>query len=213
MGTRGKFGFFYKGKYYMAYNRWDSYPSGLGVDLLIEIIHADLDEWIKLLENIKEVDDDEIKPTPEEMKKLEGYTDMSGGGSFTSWHNILKLTQGSFYHTLHSGYLVNVHYYGVDEEFIYVLDLDNKQFRAKAVRGEYEDDDEDDNGSDEEDDDRNNNLDVTIGLGKEELVQLAIKWSKGDLPEDYDPEGELARKQEKAKNDFERSRKHLLLLD
>ncbi len=76
MGTRGKFGFFYKGKYYMCYNHYDSYPSYLGVHLLLEIIHADLDEWIKLLENIKEVSD-EVKPTEEDIEKLENYTNLT----------------------------------------------------------------------------------------------------------------------------------------
>ena len=68
----------------MGYNHWDSYQSGLGVHLLLEIIHADLDEWVKLLENLKEVSDEDRKPTPEEMEKLEKYTDLSGTwGIFT----------------------------------------------------------------------------------------------------------------------------------
>jgi len=178
MTIRGKFGFFYKGKYYICYNRFDSYPSGLGVELILELIHADLEEWIKLLENIQEVSKD-IKPTPEDIKKLEKYTDLSYGGSATAWENLLRLTQGSFYHVLHSGYMINVNEKDVSEEYIYVLDLDNKEFRAEGVYS--------------------HDIDVTSSLEIEELVKLAIEWSKGELDEDYDPEKELIEMQEISK--------------
>ncbi len=188
MGTRGKFGFSYKGKYYIGYNHWDSYLSGLGVRLILEIIHADLDEWIKLLENIKEVSDDEAEPTPEEIKKLEGYADMSGCSKFKSWDKILELTQGSFYHMLHAGYLVNVNDYDVDEEFIYLLDLDNKVFRVQGVRQDEE-------------------FEKTIKLETEELIKCAIEWSNGDLDEDYDPEVELVERQETVKERLAREQR------
>ena len=156
----------------------------MGVRLILEITRADLKEWIKLLENIKEVED--IEPTSEDIQKLEKYTDTSYGGSLTDWDSLLSLTQGSFYHTLHAGYLVNVNDYDVDEEFIYVLDLDNKKFRAKGVREEGDDD------GDDEDEENYDNMDLTINLGIEELTKLAIEWSKGDLNEDYDPGEVLA---------------------
>ncbi len=162
----------------MCYNRFDSYPSWLETILILEIIHVDLDEWIKLLENIKEVSD-EIKPTSEEIKKLEKYTDLSYGGSPEAWENLLRRTQGSFYRVLHSGYMVNVHDVDVSEDFIYVLDLDNKEFRAIGV---YDED-----------------FDVTIKLDIGELIRHAIEWSEGELDEDDDPEKELARLQEQAK--------------
>lgn len=38
MGTRGLFGFYYKGKYYLCYNHFDSYFSYLGKNLIREII-------------------------------------------------------------------------------------------------------------------------------------------------------------------------------
>jgi hypothetical protein len=37
MGTRGWFVFVFKGKYYIIYNHFDSYPSGLGASLLEQI--------------------------------------------------------------------------------------------------------------------------------------------------------------------------------
>ena len=178
MGTRGKFGFFYKGKYYICYNNYDSYPSSLGVHLILELIRADLDEWIKLLENITEVSED-IKPTPEDIEKLEKYTDLTVSDESTEdWYCLLKMTQGSFYRVLHSGYMENVHDVPKDEEYIYVLDLDEKVFRAQ---GRYD------------------AFDLTIKLETEELIKCAIEWSKGGLDEDYDPEKELVKLQERVK--------------
>ncbi len=61
MGTRGLFGFKWKGKYYLAYNHYDSYFDGLGIDLIKEIIKMikenKINEWIHLLENIKIIDE------------------------------------------------------------------------------------------------------------------------------------------------------------
>lgn len=37
MGTSGLFGFVYNGKYYVVYNHYDSYPDGLGQDIINEI--------------------------------------------------------------------------------------------------------------------------------------------------------------------------------
>lgn len=51
MGTRGLFGFRYKGKYYLIYNHWDSYYSHLGNKLLKEIklmiLENRFNEWVK----------------------------------------------------------------------------------------------------------------------------------------------------------------------
>jgi len=168
MGTRGKFGFLYKGKLYMCYCQYDSYPSNLGVHLLLEILHADLEEWKKLLEQIKEISNN-VKPTPEDIEKLKKYTCLDVSSQSTEdWYCLLRFTQGSFYHVLNSGYMENVEG-NMYEEYTYVLDLDNMVFKAKG-------DDLDE---------------VEIKLEKEELLKYARKWSKGDLDENYDPEEEM----------------------
>jgi len=60
MGTRGLFGFRYKGRYYLMYNHWDSYFSGLGVKLLQEIKDAidngTFTQWIELFKSVTIVD-------------------------------------------------------------------------------------------------------------------------------------------------------------
>ncbi len=171
MGTRGKFGFLYKGKYYMSYNHLGSYPSCLGVDLILELLHADFDEWIMLLENIKEIDiSDDTKPTPEDIKKLEKYTDLTIGRQSTEdWGCLLAFTEGSFANVLNCGYIRNVE--GVCQEFSYVLDFDNKVFRAEGGNG----------------------LNVTMNLEPDELVRFAREWSKDKLDEDYSPEKKMAK--------------------
>jgi hypothetical protein len=56
MATRGLFGFFYKGKYYVVFNHFDSYPEGLGRKIVKELKEALKDgliRWIQLLSQIK----------------------------------------------------------------------------------------------------------------------------------------------------------------
>ena len=53
MGTRGWIIFKYKGKYYVFYNNWDSYPekpSGLGNRLIIDLKKYNSEQLIELLD-------------------------------------------------------------------------------------------------------------------------------------------------------------------
>ncbi len=66
MGTRRLFGFYYKNKFYLVYNSYDSYPKGLGKKLVKEISKAikdnKIEKWIQQLEKIKIVNPD-LPPT------------------------------------------------------------------------------------------------------------------------------------------------------
>ena len=183
MGTRGKFGFFYKGKYYTCYNHFDSYPRALGVNLLLGIINADLDEWIRLLESIREVSN-QVKPTQEEINNLKKYTDLTvGKESPEDWFCLLRFTQGSFHHVLHSGYMENVQGVDLYEEYSYVLDLDNKMFRAKGKELK----------------------EVNINLEKEEMMKYVKEWPEEEVVnEKYDPEEKL-RNEKKARAEMYRA--------
>ena len=134
MGTRGLFGFYYKGKYYVVYNHFDSYPSGLGVDIVNELKWAikagKLDEWIALLEKIKIIDYD-MKPTAEDIEKLKPYTDLRVSSQSTlDWYCLLRHCQGSLESVLNSGYLLNaVNSTGNPnwEEYAYIVNFDTKK--------------------------------------------------------------------------------------
>jgi hypothetical protein len=51
MGTRGQIVYRHKGRYYVYYNHWDSYPNGLGLKLLDEIPRnvskEEFEEWVR----------------------------------------------------------------------------------------------------------------------------------------------------------------------
>ncbi len=61
MGTKGFFGFYYKGKYYLVFNRFDSFLDSLGNELLEEVkfmVENNLIlEWKNLLSNIVIIED------------------------------------------------------------------------------------------------------------------------------------------------------------
>ncbi len=132
MGTRGLFGFTYKGRYYVAYNHWDSYPSGLGVDIVNQIRKAieenRLEEWKTLLEQIRVIDW-EVKPTEEEIEKLAPYTDLTvSNGSTSDWYCLIRKTQGNLNSMLKCGYIDNHvnRETGLPEceEYAYILNFD-----------------------------------------------------------------------------------------
>jgi hypothetical protein len=62
MGTRGLFGFRYKGRYYLMYNQYDSYYGCLGVKILKEIKKAikkgKFNKWIEKFKNIIIINED-----------------------------------------------------------------------------------------------------------------------------------------------------------
>lgn len=57
MGTKGYFGFYYKGKYYIVRNQFDSFPSSVGTDLLNEVKemvkYNKIDEWKMKIESLR----------------------------------------------------------------------------------------------------------------------------------------------------------------
>ena len=134
MGTRGLFGFKWKGKYYLVYNHHDSFD--LRYDLVREIKEmlssGQRDAWIKMLENIIIVDE-ETKPAECDIEKLKKYADLGvSTRSTTDWHCLLSRTQGSYVAVLESGYMINY-----SEEYLtgdlhiecsYVLDFDKNTF-------------------------------------------------------------------------------------
>jgi hypothetical protein len=141
MGTRGLFGFKFRGVYYLIYNHFDSYPSGLGKDLLNEIKRAitegRLDEWkdkVVALQGVARNDE----PTEAAIQKLRPYIDVTVSTQSTrDWYCLLRGTQGSFEKVLDAGYFINEH--TPDQltrdlfiEYAYVLDFDDNVLNCYA---------------------------------------------------------------------------------
>ena len=131
MGTSGLFGFYYKGKFYMAYNHFDSSPDWLGASLVKQIREAldngESKKWPDKLQEIKVVESLST-PTEEDISKLKPYTDMRIS---VGWASLLGKTQGSLANMLDAGYLENcVNDDGTPQwlEYNYVIDLDNNSF-------------------------------------------------------------------------------------
>jgi hypothetical protein len=139
MGTRGLFGFYYQGKFYVIYNHFDSYPSGLGAAIVEELRRAiqessdpknRLSKWIQQLEQLRLVSP-RVPPTLEDIQKLRPYTDVNvSQQSTTDWYCLLRHCQGSVEKVLASGYLDNcVDTSGLPlwEEYAYIINLDTQK--------------------------------------------------------------------------------------
>ncbi len=155
MGTRGVFGFFYKGCLYIVYNHFDSYPSGLGADLVHEIQQAIADDtlkdWSKLLENITIIDQDSI-PTQKDIIRLRNYADLTVSlQSQKDWYCLTRRCQGSMFNVLLSGYLcpymdtaeISSKYASEGilddyEDYGYILNFDENTFDVFGCADEHE---------------------------------------------------------------------------
>jgi hypothetical protein len=92
------------------YNYYDSYPSGLGLNLVNEIILSlykdGLENWKELLEKIKVVYGD-VKPTKRDIENLRPYTDLGVScQSVDDWYCLTRHLQGSMERVLKSVYLL-----------------------------------------------------------------------------------------------------------
>ena len=139
MGTRGYWAIVYKGKMYVMYNHFDSYPErpGLGWNLIQEITWGNIETWKKALERIHIVDGN---PTEEDRRNLHPYTDLSvGSGSYGDWYCLTRKCQGSVEKTLRSGYLLDDPSPFTEDGLAkrlgaqvwgYAIDLDKNEFRT-----------------------------------------------------------------------------------
>jgi hypothetical protein len=134
MGTRGLFGFYYKGKYYVVYNHFDSYPSGLGNSILEQIHQAQKDgsfaNWVSQLLKLKVIQV-HVPPTPEDIENLKAFTNLQVSNQSTQdWYCLVHRCQGNLQRVLNSGYLLphddnNGEPYF--QEYAYVVNFDTNE--------------------------------------------------------------------------------------
>jgi hypothetical protein len=121
-----------------GYVHFDSYPSGLGADML---------EWLRenyakpetyaAVQALKVVDDSST-PTPEQIEALKQYANTNvSTKQLNEWYVLLRETQGDPADTLAAGYTyganrVEKYRLGYFGEYTYVADFDAKEFIAEG---------------------------------------------------------------------------------
>jgi hypothetical protein len=98
MSTRGLYGVRKNGVDKCTYNHFDSYPSGLGSDVVRFCANNSVEELNKFFDNIVLVLEDSI-PTESQIKECQkaGYVDLSvSSQSNDDWYCLLRNLQGNF---------------------------------------------------------------------------------------------------------------------
>lgn len=150
MGTRGAFGIHRNGKTKATYNHYDSYPSGLGEDIVRSISQANVEKLNETFDNIILVSSDS-KPTQEQIDECISYWDSGvSTGSTKEWYSLLREAQGDL-----DAYVANGLKYMIDRqdflkdslfcEWAYIIDLDSnvleiyKGFQTESDLNRYYD--------------------------------------------------------------------------
>jgi hypothetical protein len=96
MGTRGAYGFVLNGREIATYNHYDSYPEGLGVEVLGFVSETSDKELRQIAEGIELVDES-FKPTKEQVEACKEWTDLGvSNQSVEDWYCLLRKAQGNF---------------------------------------------------------------------------------------------------------------------
>jgi hypothetical protein len=139
MGTRGAWSVRIDGTTKTQYVHWDSYPSGLGADILGWLRQTDRDKLAEQARALRVVDSD-TTPTADETERYWEYVKHSykpGGQDFgeqPDWYDLLYDTHADPALTLNVGVVEDgSHYGGVLYE--YVIDLDTGRFSASYELG------------------------------------------------------------------------------
>ena len=131
MGTRGLYGFRKNGVDKLTYNHYDSYPEGLGRDI-VEFIRK---HTIKELNNIYDkiiMVDGESTPTEEQIKECEKYADLGvSKQSLTDWYCLVRNSQGDLScYADGLKYMIDNHNFILDSlfcEYAYIINLDTNK--------------------------------------------------------------------------------------
>jgi hypothetical protein len=133
MGTRGFIGFVVDGVEKIAYNRFDSYPSGLGANVLGWLRKAHLGGARRLAGELRVVDPAST-PSTEDIERLRGYANLRVGTQHVDdWYVLLRETQGNPAAMLDAGVIEDASHFPTDSLFAewgYVVDFDANTFEV-----------------------------------------------------------------------------------
>ena len=131
MGTRGCYGFRKNGIDKLAYNHYDSYPDGLGSDVIKFCKETTVKEMNAIFDKIILVDESGM-PTPEQIAECHKYYDGSvSSQSVEDWYCLLRHAQGDL-NAYKNGlkYMIDNHDFIKDSlfcEYAYIINLDTKR--------------------------------------------------------------------------------------
>lgn len=144
MGTRGTYGFKVDGRYFVTYNHFDSYPAGLGAEI-VSFINRIRDEngWntlkkrvlaLKLVGSTDMADDDEVE-------RYKEYADTGvSSRDIHEWYVLLRnLQMGAYLHAIYDGdveHLIDDEVDIKDNDYTYIIDLDTMKFIVYSWKNE-----------------------------------------------------------------------------
>ncbi|MEV6633922.1 hypothetical protein AB0M54_24540 [Actinoplanes sp. NPDC051470] len=135
MGTRGFITFVVDGEEKTTYNHCDSYPDGLGVNVL-NFLPGSMIGLTAAREKaaVLKLVTDEVPPTEDQQKALKRYARTGvGRQSRDDWYCLLRETQGNPRAILDAGYMLDAKDFPTDSlfaEYGYVIDFDREVFEA-----------------------------------------------------------------------------------
>lgn len=129
MSTRGFVGFVVDGTEKIAYNHSDSYPEGLGKDVLSWLRLGFDIEFLRIAARTLRVVTDETPITDEDILRLRPFTDRNVGErkERPDWYQLLRHTQGKPGEMLRAGVIQNAAEFPLSSLFAewgYLVDLD-----------------------------------------------------------------------------------------
>jgi hypothetical protein len=134
VSTNGTFGFVIDGQTKVAYNHSDSYPSGLGVDVLgwLRRSLATRPDVLAHQARALRVVEMDSEPSDEDIRQLKRFYNPNVGGPSDrpTWYQLLRETQGDPDAILAAGVIEDASAY-VGIEYAYLVDFDQRVFVAR----------------------------------------------------------------------------------
>lgn len=184
MSTRGFISFAVDGETKTAYNHSDSYPGGLGLDVLGWLRTADLDAAKESARTLRAIDG-ESEPSDEDIERLRAFADFQvdskiwNGTAYVererpSWYQLLRRTQGDPGAMLAAGAIEDGSGFPADSLFAewgYVVDFGAQTFEVYG-------------GFQQEAHSEGRFASPTPNNGGYYPVRLVASWPLGELPDD-----------------------------
>jgi hypothetical protein len=121
MGTRGACGFRIDGNDKITYNHYDSYPAGLGADIIDFIKKTPDSELISIADNIILVEETDT-PTPEQIEECKNFADLQvGAQTEANWYCLLREAQGDL-----SAYKINYKKADINDDMAFDFEPNEK---------------------------------------------------------------------------------------